>query len=282
MLVKEAFNLPIWVDGDIGIEIEVEGEDLPNNRNLFNTIWFQHEDGSLRGEESAEYVLQRPVMVSEVRDVIEVLNKKFASKKSVNYNSYRAGTHIHVNVQHLTVKQLVNYLTLSLIFENVLVEWCGPTRVGNHFCLRTCDAEYGLNYIKGAIKDGYIEGFHDDSIRYSAINVSSIPKHGSLEFRSLDSTISVDRIVTWVEVLVKIREEAKSYNNPLEIIKGISHDGYENFMRKVFGEHYNAFVVDDLGRKLRQGVVHAQEIAYCRKWNMETLNIFLKSSRLFS
>lgn len=48
--------------GDVGIEIEVEGKNLPKH---FEKYWRVEADGSLRGEDNAEYVLEKPSPLSK-------------------------------------------------------------------------------------------------------------------------------------------------------------------------------------------------------------------------
>lgn len=49
-------------EGSYGIEIEVEGVNLPA---VANNVWTTTHDGSLRGE-SAEYVLKKPLDIDKV------------------------------------------------------------------------------------------------------------------------------------------------------------------------------------------------------------------------
>ena len=66
--------------GDIGVEIEVEGSSLPPG----TMTWRRERDASLRGEESGEYVLNRPVPYEELTEAFNELKKSFVELKNTN------------------------------------------------------------------------------------------------------------------------------------------------------------------------------------------------------
>lgn len=272
MLVSKVFSFPA-VAGDLGIEIEVEGESLPSGRRLQATNWNSKEDDSLRGE-SKEYIIKHPINLDEVKFNVDTLNDKFSKSGAVFYDSYRAGVHVHVNVQNLTFRQVVTFLTTYFIFEEVLTEWCGETRVGNHFCLRSTDAYYLIQSLVTTISKNAVYNLASDSLRYSSVNVSSIPKHGSVEFRALESTIDTDRIYNWCKALLILKDWSLKFNDPREVLKSISADGYEIFFNKVFGDIADEFRCEFLHEKIRNGIVSAQDIAYCKDWEKYNLDIF--------
>ena len=65
----DSFNLGVMLNkrptkGLVGIEIEVEGSKLPKETEF--GPWTYHQDGSLRGEDNAEYVLSSPIEFAAV------------------------------------------------------------------------------------------------------------------------------------------------------------------------------------------------------------------------
>ena len=54
-------------DGDVGIEIEVEGRRLP----ITEKYWRMEKDGSLRGPENMEYVLDRPMSLKDAKKALK-------------------------------------------------------------------------------------------------------------------------------------------------------------------------------------------------------------------
>ena len=185
------YNVP-ETDGDIGVEIEVEGENLPQPnedcllRN-FTNFWNIVKDGSLRGE-AWEYVFKRPASRETYKRVLSYFTQQMEDKGSRFHDSVRAGIHIHINVQNLTVKELFNFLVTYYIMEEYIINRCGEGRQGNLFCLRSQDAPYILFSLYRAFRDNSCQEIATDLVRYSSLNVISLFKYGSLEFRALRTT----------------------------------------------------------------------------------------------
>lgn len=74
------------VKGDIGIEIEAEGVNLPQLR----TPWKCEHDGSLRGE-AIEYVFAKPLMLPEAYKALVKLDAAFTENNAVVADTGRAG-----------------------------------------------------------------------------------------------------------------------------------------------------------------------------------------------
>lgn len=178
--VMEAFRLPkrASTSGDVGIEIEVEGDNLPRP----DEYWRCERDGSLRGE-SMEYVLEEPLKLPKALDALAHLDACYIRGNTNVHESVRAGVHIHINVQKLTVVELFSFMTAYLILEDLLIKYCGEYREGNLFCLRTRDAEFLLHTLEGVASKKNYEAFSSDMLRYASMNVCSLWRYGSLEFR---------------------------------------------------------------------------------------------------
>src|SRR5690606_4744320 len=95
-------------DGEIGIEIEVEGNKFPKHAvegydgvdpHFIPDMWQYHRDGSLRGEDNAEYVLKNPIKFSEVPDAVNKLWEMFDKYGTVLETSNRTSVHVHLNAQ---------------------------------------------------------------------------------------------------------------------------------------------------------------------------------------
>lgn len=252
--------------GLIGIEIEVEGENLPNADNIKDTgffdTWLITQDGSLRGE-AWEYVFRQPLSYKDTGEALEMLEAQYKSHNSVVHDSIRAGIHVHVNIQDLTVKQLYTMFTIYYCLENILVNWCGEDRVGNHFCLRSCDAEYILFALHHAFAEGGRAGeLASDSIRYASMNVASIFKYGSLEFRSLRSTRDWTRLLNWVQALIHIKEAATRFSDPKSVIESISINGPVVFARNVLQDKFQIFETNNLEELVYSALRNVQALAF--------------------
>src|SRR5690554_4898477 len=119
MTIRKLMRLP-ETQGDVGVEIEVEGSNLPRT----GEHWIVTQDGSLRGE-SCEYVLRQPLSLPETKEALAYLSRRYEETGAEIADSPRCGVHIHVNCQELTIIQLYNFMTLYLILEDLLVRWCG-------------------------------------------------------------------------------------------------------------------------------------------------------------
>jgi len=254
----------------VGIELEYEANRLPSEGDTHSkTSWLKVHDGSLR-EPCGEFVLKSPrTMEKAYRDLDELFGL-FKSCRTDISESVRAGVHVHLNVQDLTMTQLYNLFTLYLVFEEPLVAWCGDNRVGNLFCLRASDAgalTYELAEATGALN--FKRAFFTDNLRYASMNVKSLHTYGSLEFRCMQSTDDIDRLKTWVGMLVQLRKAAEQYNNPTEIIRDFSLQGGVEVMRTVFGKEYTKelTVSGRIEESLFTGMRNAQEVAFSTDWD---------------
>lgn len=270
MKVKEWFRVRPR-QGDVGIEIEAEGHNLPHTGEYWNVT----HDGSLRGE-SLEYVLKRPMSLPEARKALDYLSLKYEQNEATVNDSDRCGVHVHVNCQELNIVQLYNFFVLYLVLEDLLVKFCGDSREGNLFCLRAKDAEYLLYTLSSALEDKEFRArFSSDDLRYASMNVKSLPTYGSLEFRAMRGTKDMDLIYKWADLLVGLREKAKTIDSPIDIVMGLSMGGAEAFLTEHLGEHAEYFLgIKDLDILLMEGVRRAQEIAYAGDW--EELSIHPK------
>lgn len=265
--------------GDVGIEIEVEANSLPSGEDVY-PLWNKEADASLRGE-SGEFVLVKPLPIGELDNAFEVLDRAFKLRKTKVRPTFRAGIHVHVNVQDLTPTQLVTYMCSYFMLEEVLLRFCDQTRLGNHFCLRMSDASYSLDTMVNFITQEDIQSLNTEDLRYASLNVTSLFKYGSIEFRALESTLDFERIKIWAGVLTHLRDYAKTLNSPVDLLGQASAMGFEEFAPIILGKWYSHFKKWATQANLQQGVRNIQYAIYARDWNKKDLNIF-KQNSLFS
>lgn len=220
--------------GEVGIEIEVEGINLPKSPKG----WVPHRDGSLRGEESMEYVLSRPVAREQVGDYLDRMHKAYKQAGTRVDESNRTSVHVHINMQNYHITQVFNVITAFVMLEPMLVHFCGEEREGNLFCLRTQDAEWFFTCIEQLVtgRVNWRRGWRSNDMRYAAINLASLTKYGSLEFRSMRGTRDMTLIEQWVGILLRIKDEALKYDTPVDIIESLSGIGAEQFVRDFMGK----------------------------------------------
>lgn len=252
------------VAGDVGIEIEVEGFDLPAE---MGSYWSVHNDGSLRapdGGTALEYVLSRPVKIDAVDKSLALFSKHMVTAKARSIDSPRTSVHVHFNYSQRTFQSIFTVACAHTIIEDLLVHYAGNDRVGNMFCLRAKDAEQWVEALCTAISnDSYQSLTRQDDLRYSALNLTALRKFGSIEFRALRGTTDVKVISDWVHLLhTFLTNVDKLYQNPQQIITSYSEHGAQEFVRRLVGDWYDKLLYPGWNDDLLDNMRLAQDIAY--------------------
>ena len=232
--------------GDVGIEIEIEGDDLPN---VDDKYWKTERDGSLR--DGKEYVLKAPVSLEEANSALRVLKEELIySKPSF---SFRTSVHVHLNVQDLTHKEICSLIYLYYLLEEPLMTYCGRSRKGNRFCLRLQDADGVINNLRLLFSVGVeyaIDNIDQDEVRYSALNIAALPKYGSLEFRAMEGNIDVNRLNIWLLAITKLKKAATNGLTPVDWYNRMNLLGSKKILDEVLDEISDVFVYPRLERDM--------------------------------
>lgn len=255
-----------------GIEVELEGRKLKTTDPAIMRFWTNHVDNSLRvtqpGAESTEYVLRNPLNRMDTQTACFLLmNFLNTNPHTEVFDSYRTSIHVHVNCLHETVRTVCNFITLCIIFDELLVSQNGEHRIGNNFCLRTKDAEGQVEELCSTVRNyGSLYNMSGNH-RYSSINFVSLMKFGTVEFRSLECTTDLERLATWIDICQGLKVAARQYSDPKEIISKFSRRGPIGFMISHLGDHYAKYAaVPDAHHILQNGMRLAQDFAYCSDW----------------
>ena len=251
--------------GDVGIEIECEGNNL---QPVAAGGWRTEADNSLRGDyphNSCEWVFSKPLSITDSLAALQWLSDTQKKGGAEFKFSFRTSVHVHVNVQRLTTNQIMNMLYTYFICERVMMNYCAPHRRGNRFCLRLEDAEGMLPFITRMAREPeyrwQLLNPHD-KIRYSALNLEAMWKYGSLEFRGLEGNMDVKRIHNWASAFVNMREFAKQFNNIQDVHDLFVRSRPEDFFRAAVGGVYKSFVYDGYENDLRRGFSLTIDIPY--------------------
>lgn len=269
------------VKGEVGIEIEVEGNKFPKPDGYAGTHhpvklpgatgWSYVHDGSLRGDDNAEYLLTAPVSFADVPKKVDGLFSLLDKYGSVIKDSNRTSVHVHLNVQGFHLNRLTAFMGLYFCFEEILTEWCGDHRVGNLFCLRAKDAPAIVSRAKAFIQSDGKERI-SDNLHYSGLNIHALSKHGSIEVRTLRGVTDPTTIVEWVSILQRLYEVSETYEDPRSAVEGFSGVGALEFFYQILGDRAPIIRrdVDWTDEQIRdsmyEGIRFAQDLCYCRDW----------------
>lgn len=92
--------------GEVGIEIECEGNKFEKNNANLAPFWEFHQDHSLRGQANAEYVLVKPIKFDQVPEAIDAIWKVMDKYGTVLDVSNRTSVHVHLNCQKFHLNQI--------------------------------------------------------------------------------------------------------------------------------------------------------------------------------
>lgn len=252
-------------EGDIGIELEIEGSYVHAHYQNNNKFWMSKEEGSLR--HGVEYVCQRPIYMKELDDALIELKGYMTAPNVVLKPSIRCSTHMHINVLDKTVKQIYAIMAYYYMIEDILVTTQGPVRTGNLFCLRLSDAEGLSESIKHSIKDEmFFKAFNLNHHKYAALNLASPGRFGSLEFRFLRPILDIDLMRKWAWLFYNMVENSSAYSLK-QVIEAASSKSVMEYLQMVFNKDQMSMIVDgrsvwDLQEMFTKNYDHVSKMAY--------------------
>lgn len=225
--------------GFIGLEFEIEKIHVPN----CPSMWQMKNDPSLK-DSGVEFV-SIPIQGDVIRVAVAYLQSFLAkyNKKPPSY-SWRTSTHVHLNVQDFTVEEAMKFLLLYLIFEHILFVYAGEDRAGTNFCVPIYNTDYaehnihnGLVWLKKDILEGVLNDCFQYWEKYSALNLGRLGDLGTMEFRHLGGTADYNKVITWVNMILALRNATKKIPldeliQEIEQLNTTSH--YQLFKERVF------------------------------------------------
>lgn len=264
-------------DGEYGLELETETlvpYDIPAMK-----YWQTHPDGSLR-DFGIEYILRSPLKYEEqipaALEEFKKVKESILKNQRVEFKNdpVSASCHVHINMLNDTFKTMGNFLALYVLFENILVRYSGPNRLSNLFCLPIVDAEETAKNIKSLLN--YVDtksyrniwNFNENSCKYASLNISSLPRRGSLEVRSFRGSTDIKEIHDWVSVLHSMMTFARQDITPITILEEYRNKG-SAFGNDVFGKYFPALKHPDIDKLLEKNLWYLQDsVVYAvSDWN---------------
>lgn len=187
-----------------GVELELEFNANRFRETLLNRLenskyWTFTSDGSLRGA-STELILKHPASPVYLSRALPQLNKALIGIPIEN--SYRTGTHVHVNVLDRSLEDVRKISIWAKVLESYLASIADPYRLYNCFCGRTLSTEtfndlniFSNNYLS-------LAGIPRLEEKYHGVNFSTIPTIGTIEFRIFPGISKredlLTKVPTWI------------------------------------------------------------------------------------
>lgn len=246
----------------LGIEVELEG--VPNPPKL--KYWQDKEDGSLR-DGGIEYVFRSPYCGHDAYNALLELEESMSAISPKM--SPRTSVHVHIDIRDLSPEAVFRFIEYFIIFERVLINYCGESRKSNIFCLPFYEAEGNLDYLY-PIKNGISEEIKIDRLyhltrsgRYSALNLRSMETFGSLEIRTFRGEYRTEELLKWVNILLSIKDASRNIAQVDDsIVYLFSSLGPMGFLGSVFKNNTELLIYPSIEEDLIEGMRIAQDVCF--------------------
>lgn len=201
-------------------------------------FWKALTDGSLRNY-GIEYILKKPLPHKSTMEALDVFKEK---TKEIPFIPcpHSCSVHVHINMVRENFTTFASFLTLWVLYENILVEYCGEGRRSNFFAMPVrCSEEVYLNIMK--MFQGLARGnassliWNEQMVKYSSVNLATMSSLGSLEIRTFRGTSDADEIKEWVTILDRMLVYSRN-TDPMDILGSIKTYGTKEVFWKVFGD----------------------------------------------
>lgn len=267
-------DIPPVKDNDTYVGIEVEMENVVGiGGGLTDVLWMWKGDGSLRN--NGMEAISWPVKGDWIRYALKVLWDKI---KKVSFSA-RTSIHIHIDVRQLTQKQLTAVILVYLSVESLLYKFVGKDRHENIYCVPLYTTTL-VNSLVDLINKS-ISRYDFSHNRYAGLNLDSLRKFGTLEFRQLHGTHDVVKVVTWINLIFKIFQYAARSNFDLllkKIVELNTNSLYIAYVNDVFEEMVGTLDLIDIKSDLEQGVKAVKQSIISNKFASELKKEFSRQS----
>lgn len=258
----------------VGIEIEVEGRGLPRPKT--SPYWSVHDDGSLRG--GIEYVTEGPLPVGSTKTkALNSLYTAMKSKGTINENQDRCGIHVHVGVQNLTVEQVYVAICVSLLMDQVLLEFCGADRKNNLFCKPVRGTRSIITMLKNDYKKtAFFSTMSNDLLKYSSLNLATLTKFGTLEYRGMRFLNEASEVDEWsTELYNMVHGSVNKWKDPKEFMDWYATHSKDELFNVLFSSSFTRKLKDSCpswDKEINLNVKMCVDLAYGVKWDVNRLD----------
>ncbi len=184
----------------VGLEFELEGIE---NTYFYECpysqmIWNVENDGSLRNN-GKEFIFAAPIEARYVPLMIDNLYNTLL--KNEFETSFRTSIHCHVDCRDMDVLSVGALVILYTLYEDIFFTCLDVHRQDNIYCVPLTKAPLGWDFTAPA----------SISMKYAALNTECLKRFGTVEFRHLEATSDVDKIISFVKMFVELRDFAANH-----------------------------------------------------------------------
>lgn len=173
----------------------------PSDR-MHHTNWNMTVDGSLRNN-GVEYVNRKPKNIKVILSQLKLLLDDINKNNLADPEATRAGYHVHCNVQHMTLMEMLTSIMAIWLMESTVSFFTGKLREGNLFCVRQVDASHQIRRlaaIMGNPNQHFVQQLSHDNFKYGSLNIGTVFKFGSLEHRMMKGLVrEPERLLSWTK-----------------------------------------------------------------------------------
>jgi len=239
----------------VGIEIEIENltsyDQAVNHLQSEQTareqkfqhgiahLWNIHRDGSLRNN-GIEYVTI-PIHISSLESAITWLYGFIKQRYPQAQFTERCGIHIHYDFTQVSGDMFRYFIPIYQVIERLLFEYVvRKDRETSNFCVPLYNFDPSSWFPSGTSDPNRVLNSipHQDTAKYSALNVTRMVDYGTVEVRHLPGTWDIGYIMRFAHIIQKLKEYlystefVKNFNNFLNNANTISN--YHQWLLQVF------------------------------------------------
>jgi len=195
----------------VGIEQELENIPKSAFRGVVGVT--ATNDGSLRGDYACE-VVSEVTPASKLRYILQHVERvavDWCNDHEISVDDLtgeRTSTHVHLNMTDVTTDDVKKMVLVYMAVEPYIFASMFPNRESNRFCVPCYSAAPEVQFMNLR------------STKYCALNLRTLSRFGTMEFRHMGGNISVESIVHWVKIILRLKHIAinKSMDDLLNLV----------------------------------------------------------------
>lgn len=176
-----------------------------------------YRDGSGYGGELVSPVLEGEAGLQELNQILDALNQVDNGAVKVDR---RCGIHVHLSWDGMTTDHVKEVYKRYAQYETEIDAWMAPSRRGNNsrWCASIAtNNRHGLRAVEAYT--GTLRGMASLCGRYYKVNLQSLSRYGTVEFRQHGGSTEFEKIGAWVKFLMGFVEASKTTRTGTDITR---------------------------------------------------------------